>query len=414
MIRSRSMLPRLARLVLVLVLVLVAGLARADDAPGASVRLNQAARFAELVRKGDQARGAGKLSEAVSSYSAALQIRRDARVRGRLGLVALEAGATAEAVGFLLDAIMDGHDAPPAEQRRIHEAYLRARPLVCRLDITISHLGAEVRINGELEPGARTKNDFFVFVEPGTHEVRASLPGFKDAVRTIDAPKGGRESVPLELVPNPPPAPSSPSSPAAAPSPPPFPAPSMPSSAAAQSSPTSSAPSMPPSSPSSTPRRWTPAFGATMLYGALSPLPAFGLVASLEWPIREVISWRIDLRGALSPRGIEGAAIRGALVGAWPGLCGTVRGFSGCLLASAGALNRSMLSPAFSQWLPFVGFGAGGMAATSVGPVDLRVSLDAVVLVNSYSIKVGVARGERTLWDSHPLLAGLSVAAAVR
>jgi hypothetical protein len=151
-----------------------------------------------------------------------------------------------------------------------------------------------------------------------------------------------------------------------------------------------------------------------MLYGALSPLPAFGLVASLEWPIREVASWRIDLRGALSPRGIEGAAIRGALVGAWPGLCGTVRGFSGCLLASAGALNRSMLSPAFSQWLPFVGFGAGGGAATSVGPVDLRVSLDAVVLVNSYSIKVGIARGERTLWDSHPLLAGLSVAAAVR
>ncbi|HVK70420.1 MAG TPA: hypothetical protein VM694_38470, partial [Polyangium sp.] len=212
------MLLRLVRLVLVLVLVHVAGLARADDAPGTSTRLDQAAHFAELVRKGDQARAAGKLSAAVGAYSEALRIREDARLRGRLGLIALEGGATAEAVGLLLLAVVDGHDMPPGERKEIVEAFLRTRPLVCRLDINVSHLGAEVRIDGELQPASLKRNDFYAFVMPGRHDVRASLPGYRDAVKTIEAPKGGRERVPLELVPNPPPAPSSPSSPAAAPS----------------------------------------------------------------------------------------------------------------------------------------------------------------------------------------------------
>ncbi|MDI3290469.1 tetratricopeptide repeat protein [Polyangium sp. 15x6] len=374
---------------LVLVLVLVANLARAADAPSTPGRVDEAARFAELVRAGDKARAAGKLSEAVSAYSAALQIRRDARIRGRLGLVALEAGATAEAVGFLLDAIMDGHGAPPAEQRQIHEAYLRARPLVCRLDITVSHLGAEVRIDGELEPGARTKNDFFVFVEPGKHEVRASLPGFADAIVNVEAPKGERAPVALNLTPLP--APSSP------------PAPEPP----AASRPASSARS---STPGSKPRRWTPFVGTTVIYSAVSPLPAFGAVAFSEWPVGEVFSWRLDVRGAFSPRD-ESVSVRGALVGAWPGFCGTARWFSGCLLAVGGAINRSRIIPAVSEWQRFLGFGAGAMAAVPLGPLNVRILLDAVVLVDNYPLVVG---GGPAGWSDNQIMAGLSVMAAVR
>ncbi|MDI1428795.1 hypothetical protein [Polyangium sorediatum] len=395
---------------LVLVLLLVPRLARADDGPSSSPSTSsaavRAARFAELSRKGDKARAAGRLSEAVEAYSDALQIRDDARIRGRLGLIALEGGAIAEAVQHLFLAFIDGHDIPPSERRQIVAAFERARPQVCRLDITVSHLGAEVWIDGELEPASIGRNDFYVFVKPGRHEIRARLSGFKDAVQTVDASKGGRETVPLlVLEPIPPPSSSSSAPPSA---------PAMPAAAIPPSTTPSKSPN--PRSPSPPPRRWTPFVGTTVVYSALSPLPAMGLVASSEWPAGEVVSWRLDVRGAFSPRD-ESTAVSGALIGVWPGVCGTVRWFSGCLLASGGALHRSRVAPRtppFSEWYRFGGFGAGGIATVPLGPLKLRIALDAVVLMDAYPLGIGGLRGERTSWSSSQIMAGLSVMAAVR
>ncbi|TKD09159.1 tetratricopeptide repeat protein [Polyangium fumosum] len=392
----------LARFVFVLVLVLVGGVSRADEPPGPPSRIDQAARFAELVREGDRARAAGRTSAAVQAYSEALRIRDDPAIVGRLGLVALEGGATAEAVSYLLRAIIDGHDVPPAERRRIQDAYERARPQVCRVDVALSHLGADVLIDGELERASSTAGEFYVFTSPGRHEVRATLGGFQDAIETIDAPKGGRVRVSLVLTPLP------------APSPPPAPE------APATSKPASPAPSSPCPAPSSKPpaprspaRRWSPSFGATVLYGPVSPLPSFGVVASSDWPLGEVFSWRLDLRGAFSPRD-EGNAVRGALIGAWPGACGTVRWFSGCLLAAGGALHRSRITPrtpAFSEWHRFLGFGAGAMAAIPLGPLNVRILLDAVVLIDDYPL---VAGGGPAGWSGNQIMAGLSIMAAMR
>ncbi|MDI1484639.1 tetratricopeptide repeat protein [Polyangium sp. y55x31] len=371
----------------------------------------------ELSRKGDKARAAGRLSEAVEAYSDALQIRDDARIRGRLGLIALEGGAIAEAVQHLFLAFIDGHDIPPSERRQIVAAFERARPQVCRLDITVSHLGAEVWIDGDFEPASIGRNDFYVFVKPGRHEIRARLSGFKDAVQTVDAPKGGRETVPLlELQPIPPP--SSPPTSASSPTPSSSTAPPSAPAMRAAAIPQSATPSRSPNSRSqvSPPRRWTPFVGTTVLYSALSPLPAMGLVASSEWPVGEVVSWRLDVRGAFSPRD-KSTAVSGALIGVWPGVCGTVRWFSGCLLASGGALNRSRVTPRtppFSEWYRFGGLGAGGIAAMPLGPLKLRIALDAVVLMDAYPLNIGGIRGARTAWSSSQIMAGLSVMAAIR
>ncbi len=407
---------------LVLFMLLAPTRARADEDtkpaplpsnPSALQQATQKARFKALVAKAERERRAGRLAEAATAYAEAFELEQDPLVAGRLGVLLVEFGNPTEAADLLLDAIERATNAPAAEREKFLKAYDTARARVCRVEVTVSEAHAEIALDGVVKQTDGITG-FTMFLPPGEHELRAKLKGFEDGVSSFTASKGGTLRVELSLLPvhtlvpiEPAPSISPPSSPGLA----------MPdSTAAATTAPVSlAAPTRPaPSLPLTPPRRWTPAFGATMLYGAVSPLPAFGLVASSEWPLREVFSWRIDLRGALSSRGIEGAAIRGALVGAWPGLCGTVRGFSGCLLASAGALNRSVRNPDLSQWLPFVGFGAGGAAALSLGPVDLRVSLDAVVLVSSYSLKLGGIDGEAQLWGSHPLLAGLSVAAAVR
>ncbi|MDI1435386.1 tetratricopeptide repeat protein [Polyangium sorediatum] len=386
----------LARFVFVLVLVLVGGVSRADEPPGPPSRIDQAARFAELVREGDRARAAGRTSAAVQAYSEALRIRDDPAIVGRLGLVALEGGATAEAVSYLLRAIIDGHDVPPAERRRIQDAYERARPQVCRVDVALSHLGADVLIDGELERASSTAGEFYVFTSPGRHEVRATLGGFHDAIETIDAPKGGRVRVSLVLTPLPPPSPP-PAPEAPATSKPASPAPSSPCPA-----PNSKPPA--PSAPNSKPRRWSPAFGATSIYGALAPLPTFGFVASSEWPFGEVFSARLDIRVAKSARDVEGAAIRGVILGAWPALCATAGRFSGCLLGTAGAIEQSWDD--VSLWRPFLGFGAGGTGRLiSIGPAELRLSVDAAILLDNYPILLA---GGVKLWTGPPLLGSLS------
>ncbi|MRG94558.1 hypothetical protein [Polyangium spumosum] len=389
----------LARFVLALVLVLASGLAHADEHAGPPSRIDQAVRFAELVREGDRARAAGRTSAAVHAYSEALRIRDDPAIVGRLGLVAFEGGATGEAVSYLLRAIIDGHDVPHAERRKIVDAYERARPQVCRVDIALSHLGADVLIDGELEREASTAGEFYVFTSPGRHEVRASLAGFRDAIETIEAPKGGRVRVSLVLTPLPAPSsPPAPELPAAS-----RPASSAPSPSSAPSSKPPPAPSSPKSAPSSKPRRWSPAFGATAIYGAVSPLPAFGFVASSEWPFGEVFSARLDIRGAKSARELEGSAIRGVIFGAWPALCATGGRFSGCLLGTTGVIEQSRGT--VSIWRPYLGFGAGGQGRlVSIGPAEIRLAVDAAILLDDYPIR----HGGDELWTGPQLLTNLS------
>lgn len=412
---------------LVLVLLLVPGLASADDVPSSSPSASsatvRAARFAELARKGDKARAAGRLSEAVEAYSDALQIREDARIRGRLGLIALEGGAIAEAVQHLFLAFIDGHDIPPSERRQIVAAFERARPQVCRLDVTVSHLGAEVWIDGELEPASIGRNDFYAFVKPGRHEIRARLSGFKDAVVMIDAPKGGRETVPLlELQPIPPPSPppSSASSPPASASSVPPSAPSMPVAASSPPSRPAASSSAPSTSAANSPNsqmgpRWSVGAGGVLVLGAVSQLPASGFVVSVDREVARPVSVRLDARAAWSPFDIEGWPIRGVTVGVLPALCVTRSLFFGCFLGHLGGIGHetnTIRTPPSSAWRFRGGVGtSAGIELHAWGPFRIRLTADVVILRDRTPLRSGTLN---EIWSGPSVMGGFSLATVWR
>ena len=133
-------------------------------------------------------------------------------------------------------------------------------------------------------------------------------------------------------------------------------------------------------------------------------------MGSVEYWFDDVFSLRGDVRGALSARDIDGYAIRGLIVSVTPGVCASVRWFSGCLLGTTGAFERSTRQPPLSFWRPFVGFGAGASATVaSIGPFALRFALDGTVLADDYALELGGSRGAETIWAGPQFLGSLSM-----
>ena len=279
---------------------------------------------------------------------------------------------------------------------------------MCRLDITVSHLGAEVWIDGEIEPASIGRNDFYVFVKPGRHEIRARLSGFKDAVQTVDAPKGGRETVPLlVLEPIPPPS-SAPAMPAAATL--------APSPLAASSFP-NSAPSKPAARPPNSPmeRRWSFGAGGVLVLGAVSQFPASGFVVSVDREVAPPVSVRLDARAAWSPFDIEGWPIRGVTVGVLPALCVTRSLFFGCFLGHLGGIGHetnTIRMPPSSAWRFRGGAGASaGIELHAWGPFQVRFTADVVVLRDRTPLRSG---SMEEIWSGPSVMGGFSLAAVWR
>jgi hypothetical protein len=351
----------------------------------------------------------------VLSYRAALDIRDDPVVAGRLGLVALEGGATAEAVGLLLRAIIDGQDAKPVERDQFHEAYKRARGLVCRLDFTLSHLGAEVLLDGEIEPWAATKSDFYIFVMPGRHEVRATLTGHKGTGATIEAFKGGRVAVPItfeplqekpESVPTPSPEPSPKPAPTSATE---TPAPIQ----ATQATPTD-APLKRDDSTIKTFSPWSFGAGPVVVVGAVSPLPAVGVVGSIDLKIGEVASFRLDARGASSPYMMNGWPIRGWTIGILPSVCAKRSLYFLCGQVHFGAIGHdtnSFSPPPYSILKIRGGIGSSfGIEPQIKGAWHLRIAADVLFFLDETPVGTGGTSLERApIWTGPIVLGGLSV-----
>lgn len=155
--------------------------------------------FATLVKKGDQARIAGKWSDALHAYAGALELRDDPLVAGRLGLVLLEFREYQAAAGKLFFAVEHGAGLGDAERTRFFQAYVVAKNHVCRLEVVIVQNGAKFEVDGEARLEGR--HDFWTFVKPGNHTVRASLEGFEAQTMEIDAPKGGVLAIKIDLRP---------------------------------------------------------------------------------------------------------------------------------------------------------------------------------------------------------------------
>jgi len=158
------------------------------------------ARFTECVLRGDRAWAADKASDAVMAYSEALRIRPDPLIAGRLGVALVALGRPAQAADLLHDAITRGHHATPEERQRFVKAYDAARALVCWVDVTLSEVPERTTLDGNpINP--RRRNEFFQFMTPGPHEIRATLDGFHEGIASFTACKGGDMQVSVTLRP---------------------------------------------------------------------------------------------------------------------------------------------------------------------------------------------------------------------
>jgi hypothetical protein len=397
---------RFLSLALLFVAVMVTGIVHADEAPA-----NDEPTFDELVREGDIARFSGRNSDAVHAYMRALKIRYEPRIAGRLGLVALAGGAPAQAAHYLMRAIVDAHTIPAGERQQIKDAFDRARPLVSRINIKISHVGAELTIDGKPENMAKSATYFYVFRLPGHHEFRATLEGFEDAVVTIDTKKGDTIDVSLVLTPLPlnenatEPAPVVTCEPKAEPAP------------CEACKPSSSEPTPPASNTANDKMnddervRWMPGIGATVLYGAVSPYPAAGFTISSYWKFNSVMSFGFDFRTAVSPREIEGSAIRGTAFIFLPNLCATREWFTGCLAIHTGLMWHSSLAPRTSIVRRSVGGGVNfGAKFARYKSIDFQAKLFGELLLDEYPIRFGGGLAD-VLWTGPQYITGISIVA---
>ena len=395
--RIRSALVRhLFTFALLFAAVVVTGIVRAEDAP------TDEPSFEELVRRGDLAWFSGRNADAVRAYARALEIRNEPRIAGRLGLVALAGDAPAQAAHYLMHAIVDGHTIPSGERQQIKNAFDRARSLVSRIGIKLSHVGAQVTIDGKLERMGSSATDFYVFRLPGRHEFRATLEGFEDAVVAVDTRKGETVNVSLVLLPKPVEAPAE-SEPAVT---------CEPCKPKSELAPIRSGQSVKDIEDAEDKRvlgQWVPGIGGTVLYGAVSPYPAVGFVLSSHLKINSVISAGLDLRAAMSPRGIEGYAIRGATFALLPSVCATRRWFTGCLAVHTGIMWHSSLAPQVSIVRGSVGGGVSlGARFARYKSVDFRATLYGELLADEYPLRSGSGY-RKVLWTGPFFLSGASI-----
>ena len=138
------------------------------------------------------------MPEAALAYSDAFDLRRDPRVGGRLGVVLVQLDNAVVAADLLMNALERASDASPDERLEFFKAYEIARSRVCRLEVSVSEAHARISLDGRVtQPDGVTA--FAMFVPPGEHELRAKLPGFRDAAVHLVAAKGATLEVQLKL-----------------------------------------------------------------------------------------------------------------------------------------------------------------------------------------------------------------------
>ncbi|MDC3985786.1 hypothetical protein [Polyangium jinanense] len=372
-------------------------------------------RFAEYASRGDNARAAGKIGEAVIAYSEALAIRSDPLIAGRLGVLLVKLGRYAQAADLLHTAVNRDWSATPAEREKFNGAYGIARDAVCMVDVQVSHAPETTTIDGKPWNRARM-NAFFVFLPPGEHEIRATLTGYRDGRAVFTACKGGSMDVPVTLTPLPPepsiepiPAPKPLPEPAGIPRPPGLPEvrleslgdPSLGIAGAVAVVDGKPLPKQedpyayddPPGDGKKSGVRGSIGAGPVMVLGVASWAPAVGAVLSGRIRLHSYFSVDAQMRSAWSTANIGGEPIHAMTAGALAGLCGHWRWAWVCAAGHIGFMKIDFQRDPFreaSQVLFRPGFGGlAGIDIPLVGPLALRVAVDGLALSKATRIIVG-------------------------
>jgi len=343
----------------------IAPVAYAQSAPTATPTMEpeaREARISALIAKGEREARAGRLPEAALAYSDAFDLRRDPRIGGRLGVLLVQLDNAVVAADLLMNALERATNASPDERLAFFKAYEVARSRVCRLEITVSEAHAQISLDGRV-----TQQDgvtaFAMFVPPGDHELRAKLPGFRDAAVHIVAAKGATLEVELKLEPE---VASLPVLPAIVAPPKRDPLPVLRSSNVVTDPnySTKEDPFYEPPKPKKTEEkrglRFAVIGGVVTVFGVASWDPAVGGVLGGRLSPNEYLSFGLEGRAAWLTSGVGGARISAMTVGGLMSGCGHLKWFFGCALGHLGALNldfgnETFTGKKYSWFMPGVG-----------------------------------------------------------
>ena len=186
-VRARAVLPLVAT---ISVLVAPECVAHADEAaPSSSAGSNSETadeRFRRFKAEGDRALAEKRLHDAIKAYSAAMHIRRDPLVAGRVGLTISyfdDPEAFEVAAQLLYEAVADAAGVSLQEKNAFFAAYTRVRRQVCKLSIDTNDANARIDLGGDFDSHQLS---FFVFVKKGKGEAVGRLKGREDIRKTWD------------------------------------------------------------------------------------------------------------------------------------------------------------------------------------------------------------------------------------
>ena len=354
-----------------------------DGAPKVSPEAE--ARFRELVAKGDRARRSFRPGTAANAYSAALAIKDDPLVSGRMGLALVMARNPSMdhlAASYLYSAVSNAAGSDDAERNSFWEAYKRLREHVCRFDIISDNVGVMISHNDE-EPRAKGVRSFWKFVNPGIHKFRGALPGHADIKHEVECIDGRRQWVRFDF-----------SSDGEAPQP------------VRESSESASSGLTSPSSGPPQERRspFRTGIGAAMVFGA-APSPSLGAAIVGEYR-PGMFSVMAMARGAWSLRTADRVPVDVFTATAQVGPCAHWQWLMTCGFAGINVfdhrIERNLVYRARMNRQAIPGFGLGIGASYRIGQsLSARIFADAMVLTRNAMIEVTDTEETLHLWRTH-------------
>jgi len=162
---------------------------------------DESERAEQAFKDGNRAFAAGDFHAAFAAYRAAWSLKQTFDIACNLGRTEVELSLARDAAEHLDYCLRTFSVSSRGEvkdaYKRFRELFVRVRREVAALSVEVRPSGAEITVDGASYGLGPLGHD--IFLDPGTHRVRARQSGYRDEERTVVAEANGALSVSLVL-----------------------------------------------------------------------------------------------------------------------------------------------------------------------------------------------------------------------
>jgi hypothetical protein len=162
---------------------------------------DESERAEQAFKEGNRAFAAGDFHGAFAAYRAAWSLKQTFDIACNLGRTEVELSLARDAAEHLDYCLRTFSVSSRGEvkdaYKRFRDLFARVRREVAALSVEVRPAGAEITVDGASYGLAPLGHD--IFLDPGSHRVRARLVGFRDEERAVAAEPNGTLSVSLTL-----------------------------------------------------------------------------------------------------------------------------------------------------------------------------------------------------------------------